>query len=463
MSKSKKMPWMTLAVAFVFLCNPNITVIDPLPDFVGYIIISLALTRMARLGSVMSDAKRAFETMIIIDLGKLLAIFWVFGIEAISERTTSLLVCSFVFAVLEGVFLVPAFIKLFGGISELGDFYPSDVIHKRSVSQRLSLTEKTRNFTCFFVLFKALMTFLPELSVLSNSSTDEMAYSNSLYRYIGVIRFFCVVPVIVIGIFWIIKIFGYFIKLSKDKVLNEALDEGYKRKEAQRRGFFIRSNMKSVSTFLIIAAVFTLDFRFEKLNILPDFLFIAAIIPATVYIGKIVSFNKKKVKIWMIAFFIVSIVSFFCENYYNENFTYNAMNKNATAFVVYLIYVLSVALQGIVFICLISSVLKEIKKVIYEHTGYVKGREIDTDAERVQIEAVRKELAQGFNMAFYTVLLYIASDAAFALYGAFYAFVNVNLGFLNVVNLGCGFLFIGMLQRALSDLKEAVDIKYMLE
>ena len=463
MSKSKKMPWITLAIAFVFLCNPNITVIDPLPDFIGYIILSIALGRFAMLSSVMGEAKRAFEVMIIIDAAKIFAIFWIFGMEAISERTTSLLVGSFVFAVLEGFFLVSACIKLFGGISELGDFYPSDIIHKRKPNERLSITEKTRNFTCFFVLFKAFMTFLPELSVLSNSSNDETAYATSLYRYIGLMRFFCFVPVMVVGIIWLVKIIKYFLKLSKDNMLNPALSEGYRQKEERRRGLFIRGNVKTISVFFIIAAVLTLDFRFEKLNILPDFLFVAALIPVIAYIGKTVSFKKTASRIWSVLFVITSCGSYFFENYYNDNFTYNAMNKNATAFMFYAVYVVSVALQGIVFIGLLSSIFKELKKIVVEHTGYVQGKEINTDAEREQIKAVHKELSRGFTFAFDAAMLYVVSDVAFSLYGAFYAFANVNLGFLNVVNVLCGLLFIGLLQRAFSDLKEAVDVKYMLE
>ena len=35
-----------------------------------------------------------------------------FGIDALSERTSSLLLWSFVFAVLEAIFLIPAYVKL---------------------------------------------------------------------------------------------------------------------------------------------------------------------------------------------------------------------------------------------------------------------------------------------------------------------------------------------------------------
>ena len=137
------------------------------------------------------------------------------------------------------------------------------MIHKRRGKDRLSITEKTRNFTCFFVIFKGVMTVLPELSVLGNSSTDEMSYSASLYQYIGVMRFLCFVPVVIVGIYWLTKTIKYFVGLSKDKTLNAALTDSYKQKEEQRRGFFIRMTRRPPKQLTMMQAktVITLPSR----------------------------------------------------------------------------------------------------------------------------------------------------------------------------------------------------------
>ena len=45
--QNKRMNFRGLAFALIFLCNPNISIIDPLPDFIGYIIISLSLVKFA--------------------------------------------------------------------------------------------------------------------------------------------------------------------------------------------------------------------------------------------------------------------------------------------------------------------------------------------------------------------------------------------------------------------------------
>ena len=79
-AEKKQISWGLFAIAFVFLFNPNIAIIDPLPDFFGYIILSVALTKLAMINESIYEAKRAFDRMIIVDIGKIIAIFWIFGI-----------------------------------------------------------------------------------------------------------------------------------------------------------------------------------------------------------------------------------------------------------------------------------------------------------------------------------------------------------------------------------------------
>ena len=89
-----------LSVAFLFLFNPNIAVIDPLPDFIGYILLCASLRRLADVHERLGEAYTAFKKMIFIDGGKLVAIIWIFGMSVPSEQSSSIMLWSFVFAVL---------------------------------------------------------------------------------------------------------------------------------------------------------------------------------------------------------------------------------------------------------------------------------------------------------------------------------------------------------------------------
>ena len=130
----KKVYWGAFSIAFVFLFNPNIANIDLLPDIFGYIILSALLSKLAMISESLYDAKRAFERLIIIDAAKIVSVFWVFGIDAVSERNTSLLLFSFTFGVLEVIFAGIAFIKLFDGMTSLGNFYTNTAIHGKKRS-----------------------------------------------------------------------------------------------------------------------------------------------------------------------------------------------------------------------------------------------------------------------------------------------------------------------------------------
>ena len=461
--KKNRIPWMLIAIALAFTFNPNIAIIDPLPDFIGYMILSFALGRLSVLSDTLDEAKHAFEKIMIVDGGKLLTIIWIFGIEALSERGTSMLVWCFVFAVLEGIFLIPAYLKLFKGLSELGDFYPSSSIHQKALRSRSSYTEKIRNLTVAFVCFRAFMTVLPELSTLSGTSDFDGTSTGSLYRYIGVMRGLCFIPVLVFGIIWLVKLIKYFKRLSFDSELNRALCESYAEKERNRGGIFVKKHIKTACWFMLIGAVLTLDIRMEEVNMLPDVFVIALFIPALVYFGKTAKIKMGGIKIFMPLYAVASVISYLLEAYYIENYTYNAMNKDATAFLVYFASMVSVAIQGIMFICLLSAIFKEIKTVIAQHTGYVQGKELHDEGSQERITDVHKELNKNFVYAFDFAMLYVISDVVYSLYGAFYAFANVNLGFLNLVNLGFGLLFVGMMAKALHEMREAVEIKYMLE
>ena len=111
--RNARIPWSAIALAFVFFFNPNINIVDPLPDVFGHIILALSLVKLSMVCPALTDARRAFERMILIDGAKILALLWVFGIEVTSERNSSLMLWSFVFGMLEIGFLAPAFVKLY--------------------------------------------------------------------------------------------------------------------------------------------------------------------------------------------------------------------------------------------------------------------------------------------------------------------------------------------------------------
>ena len=297
-----------LYIGFIFLFNPNITVIDPLPDFIGYILICAALYRLCDLGGGLTEAYEAFKKMALIDAGKLLAVIWIFGMTVPSERNTSILLWTFVFSLVELIMLLPAYTKLFAGLTALGYRFPSDALF--GMRKKGSRTDAMRNLTYGFVTAKAVLTVLPEFADLANYSYDETTTSIvNLYRYIGVMRFLAIIPIVILGIIWLICFITYFHRICADQGLMAALEDKYKQDVLPKRGIFVRRAFKNFSLIFTVGLLLTVDIRIDAINMLPDFIAAVFLIVAIFMLRKHCGKNITLVTLVSVAFLLVSVAA----------------------------------------------------------------------------------------------------------------------------------------------------------
>lgn len=460
-----------IAIACLFIFNPNISVIDIFPDFIGYIILSLCIARLADLNEILDEARIAFTRMIWIDLAKIIAIFWIFGMSVTDEYTSSLMLWSFVFGVLEIIFAAPAFSKLFAGLIQIGNYYPNEAILKRkkryfSKEQRAkNETERVASFTTFFIYAKAILCFLPELADISNSAYDEMSSGTvDLYQFIGLLRFFAFLPTLIIGVAWLVKIIRYFVGVSRDKAFVDSLSDTYSNKVLTKKGLFIKRGVQISFFILIIACVLTVDLRltvddsifFNKINFIPD------IIPAVLFLIFFIiirKYSERNVKYNMLLsvfYIIAATASFVCETYFFSEYSYTSIIRNDGALITFCVMIGTVALKGIAFSLVILGVYKTLCSVITQHTGYVLGRENVTAATERQAKELHRELKNPIKLMFASSILYAVSDVAYEL-------LIDSFGFMGVVNMICAAVFIAFAVKAQSEILLAVNTKYMLE
>jgi hypothetical protein len=460
-----------IAIACLFIFNPNISVIDIFPDFIGYIILSLCVARLADINEILDEARVAFTRMIWIDLAKIIAIFWIFGMSVTDEYTSSLLLWSFVFGVFEILFAAPAFSKLFAGLFQIGNYYPNEAILKRQnrlFSKKLrakNKTERISSFTTVFIYAKAILSFLPELADISNASYDELSSGTvDLYQFIGLLRFFAFVPVLVIGLVWLARMIIYFVSLSKDKALVDALSDTYSNKILPKKGLFIKRGVHISFLILVIACILTVDFRltvdgsmlFNKINFIPD------IIPAIlflIYFIVIKKYSNKNVKYKILSsvfYIIAATASFVCETYFFSEYSYTSIIRNDRALIMFCVMIGTVVLKGIAFCLVIMGVYKMLCDVISQHTGYVLGRENVTEATERQANELHRELKNPIKLMVASSILYAVSDVAYEL-------LIDSFGFMGVVNMICAAVFIIFAVKAQSEILLAVNTKYMLE
>ena len=453
--KQEKMGFWWIAAALIFFFNPNINIIDPLPDFVGYLLLCIGLSKLADLNETIDQAVNGFRKMILIDAGKWLALVWVFGLSVTSERNSSLLLWTFVFSVLELIFLLPAYAKLFEGISQLGYFYPNRAIFGTKAGKKTP-TDKMRIWTVIFVVLKATLTVLPEFADLSNASYDESSGLVNLYRYIGIMRFLAMVPVLLLGLVWLIRAELYFRRLRKDGELVRALSDDYATKIRPKTGIFVRRSFQMAYILLLAAVFLTVDFRLEYRNVLPDFLAAGLLFGVLILLRRHTKFPMLPWILTNCVYLGVTVVTAVAEWRFFDRFYYGAIYKSEEAMVSYTVLTVCTVVQALTFLLLLWFVIRSLHRVIEAHTGYVQGQVTVGESEAKMVHSLQKEEKISLLYAFLAAVLYGISDVC-------HVFLAPTVGFMGVIHFAVFAVFIGFFWKAMASIRTAVQTKYMLE
>ena len=276
-------------------------------------------------------------------------------------------------------------------------------------------------------------------------------------------RAFCAIPIFFVGIAWLVSVIKYFVRISKDKVFVNAVNAEYSQKELTKIGAFVIKDVKIATFFMILASVFSIDFDLDGINILPDILVVASLGLSLFYFSKTAKIKKGFCIGAFVIFAFVTVLEDYSKYYFDDNFYYNAISKNGEAFGAYLVTVVAAAIEGLMLALILAAMAKAIRSVVVQHTGYVLGKEIESEGEQKQIAVVQARLNKNFSRLIDFAVVCALADTFGSLYGAFYAFLNKNFGWMSLLSIICGLLLVGMTVKAVSELKEAVQTKYMLE
>ncbi len=457
---NKKMGLGMVIVSLFFLFNPNLNLVDMLPDFIGYALLCRGLTYMGDLCEACERALMLFRRMILVDLLKWAALFWIFGISFSDEQNTLLLLMSFVFGLVELIFLIPAYRALFDGILRLGYKYDNtSVMGKRSESSKKNYTEKIKSVTFVFVALKILMYVLPEFSVLGSQNYDESMSVGTvnIYNFIGLVRSMAFIVALIFGIAWLIRAFRYFRRVAEDKPFIAALKDEYITAVLPKTSMFLQRTVKSSFFVLMIFAVLCIDLRADSFNFIPDFAAAAALVVMALMMRRYSSASRKYLP-WFAVYGGLCIVSTVIEIMFFERYYYGAVVRNEKAMVLYCVMLAAATLEAAAFMLSSYGVIRIMKEIIDGHTGFVvpeaKGVIAETAQER--IEKLHRELYKKLYLVGGAALLMTASDL-------FYDFGARKFGFVGIINTVCTLIFIVIVYSATSAIFEEVQSKYMLD
>ena len=260
-----------------FLFNPNINVVDVLPDFIGYLLIYRGLFH----ASFLSDNLRQARDLI----WKLAMVTAVRAASAVllpytSDTFTLLLV--FIFAVLEAMYAIPAIQVVFEGAYAVGTRLDCPSIYqtkerkkrtKRGTTVRtVEGAEQCKIFTVVFFLLKTVASVIPELPSLqlTDDLSDNSRFQMPLIMFRPWLYVFFGILVLIVGIVWLVRIARYINGLRKDSRLCEGIRRYFDENVASEPGLMAALRMRKVLFLIGFAALSSITFTLDGLNVLPN-------------------------------------------------------------------------------------------------------------------------------------------------------------------------------------------------
>ena len=362
----KNMGFGLIIAALFFLFNPDVSIIDVFPDFIGYILMSVGLSQLAMLNGDLGAAYGKFKYMIIVSALKPVSTFLLYGVFDSSEHASGSLLFAFSFAVVELIFLIPAYNCLFDGIIYLSGrrgakaaFVPKG---------RKTVGEKVKSFSIVFVISKAACALLPETLALTTTEYSD-GITMYLYNFIGHFRVIFFITGLVFGIIWLTRTVKFFSAVKKESEFVESLTKSFEEELLTREGVFIQRNLYRGFLVLIAGSLLCIDLHLPDYNVIPDCVAAAVICLGAYMLGKYLVGHKKA----MIAsgfYFAFSVVGSVMRIMFLEEFGFfTAVNYKEEAYFLFSAMVGTTILENIAFLTVVGFVILMLKDAVDKYTG----------------------------------------------------------------------------------------------
>lgn len=419
MGKARKNMGLGLVIAaFFFLFNPYLSVVDVIPDFIGYALLCIGISQLADMNYHFEEALRYFKKMLLVSLAQTFCLFILFGFVTGKERPTALLLFAFTFAAIDIIVLTHAYNAFFEGMIYMGSrmdstavFHISEAQQKRfqrkkekweARIQKENERRKKKNlparplrelrapqnatsrmalFTTVFVVVKAVLTALPEFASLALSSAEDTAQNRfELYDFIGLFREVELLILVPLGIAWLVKMVKYVRSLTNDTAFMSALYEKYVTEVEPKSYLFIQRAIKLAFAVFSIGALFSIDFYIENNSILPDFLCPIIFIVALLLLKK---FIKIPFYTYLLcgAHAVTSAITYILSANFYSNYTLSLTNIRIEAYNAFQIVSIVKIVDSVLFFAMMLSLLPVLHTVIKSYTGFAPVSEANVHSE----------------------------------------------------------------------------------
>lgn len=261
-----------ILAGIVFLFNPNLHVLDFLPDFIGILLIYRGLFKMSFSTDKLRDTRTALWKLAIITAIRSASFLFMPGT---SDSFTLLLV--FTFGVLETIYAIPAVLSAFEGMYDLGIRYDAQSVYAVRVDRRgrrCEQAERVKIYTMIFFFVKTAASILPELTALQlRQELSADAYRGVfLSDFKPYFYFLAFTVTLVFGIIWLVRAWRYVQDLRRDESLKTGVQVHYQNNVEADAGVMAALHMKNVLIAVVLSVLLTFPLQFDGVCVLPAFI-----------------------------------------------------------------------------------------------------------------------------------------------------------------------------------------------
>lgn len=275
-----------LTLSFVMLFNPNITIIDLMPDFIAWFILAKLFEHAANSAVYFEEARVAFLRLGWLSLARIPAFFIVLFIRSHDVLDNNIYaLASLSFGVAELILLMQATKNIFAGLFHVGERTEANaLIAPIKVSERRYVpAESIKEFTYFFLICKTVLYVLPDMFLLMRVSDRGVIIPlSSYYPYV-----FLASQALgyTLGTVWLIRIRKYARAVYEEGLFNAGLNS-LAREDAYAQ-YDLKKKLRSVNRALLLislASISTIEITFNSfdgalanalngINLMPHFIY----------------------------------------------------------------------------------------------------------------------------------------------------------------------------------------------
>ena len=322
-------------LSLILLCNPNIGVVDVLPDFIACFILAGLLSPGVDRAPYFAEARVALMRLGWLNVAKIggLIVIGYSRMQNAFGNDTSVVVVT-VFSVAELMLGIMAARAVFNALFGLGE--------RTEMNSTIKDTDKVKpsgmpTNTFAFLTVKAAFNVIPNLFLLTK--VDENGMIATVSKGYSIVLVTSTLLVLICGVAWCVTTIKYLKSIHREGQFYSSI-YSLSNEENERR--IVRKHKceiaKAPLTLLIIAIVTLIDLKFDNtlgINLAPNFIFGIISLIAVLKLRKSTKRGLAPAFMLAAAYTVVSLESFVMESIFLYNYGYSALLHDGIAHSVY--------------------------------------------------------------------------------------------------------------------------------